>query len=293
MMPGTLAAANVEELRVTEFSDLLRDRASAIWELEHRHPFVVELGNGTLPLEKFQWYMKQDYLFLIDFSRVIAMAVAKADTLEDMGWFARLLHETLNTEMALHVSFCKDFGIPEADLLATRRSPTTLAYVDHMLSSAHAGTIGEIAATLLPCSWGYAEIGQTLERPRQARRPPPLLSLDRNVQLARVRRAGGVAPLVHRPHSDGPAGQAAEASCRHLRREQQVRVPFLGRRLPYGDMARLGVRVYTRSGIRRATGMRPPRNRPAACAVSRLWLQGCPRPRTDRLRPDTRLPQAG
>ena len=153
----------MEESRVTEFSGLLRDRASAIWELEHRHPFVVELGNGTLPLEKFQWYMKQDYLFLIDFSRVIAMAVAKADTLEDMGWFARLLHETLNTEMALHVSFCKDFGIPEADLLATRRSPTTLAYVDHMLSSAHAGTIGEIAATLLPCSWGYAEIGQTLE----------------------------------------------------------------------------------------------------------------------------------
>ena len=149
---------------MTEFSDLLRDRASAIWELEHRHPFVVELGNGTLPLEKFQWYMKQDYLFLIDFSRVIAMAVAKADTLEDMGWFARLLHETLNTEMALHVSFCKDFGISEADLLATRRSPTTLAYVDHMLTSAHAGTIGEIAATLLPCSWGYAEIGQTLEK---------------------------------------------------------------------------------------------------------------------------------
>ena len=163
MMPAPWAAANVEELRVTEFSDLLRDRASAIWELEHQHPFVVELGNGTLPLEKFQWYMKQDYLFLIDFSRVIAMAVAKADTLEDMGWFARLLDETLNTEMALHVSFCKDFGIPEADLLATRRSPTTLAYVDHMLTSAHAGTIGEIAATLLPCSWGYAEIGQTLE----------------------------------------------------------------------------------------------------------------------------------
>ena len=148
---------------MTRFSDLLRDRASGTWELEHQHPFVVELGNGTLPLERFQWYMKQDYLFLIDFSRVIAMAVAKAETLEDMGWFARLLHETLNTEMSLHVSFCQDFGLTEADLLATRLSPTTLAYTNHMLASAYAGTIGEIAATLLPCSWGYAEIGQALE----------------------------------------------------------------------------------------------------------------------------------
>lgn len=147
---------------MTNFSDVLRERASGIWTLEHRHPFVVELGEGTLPPEKFQWYMRQDYLFLVDFSRVIAMAVAKADSLEDMGWFARLLHETLNTEMALHVSFCEDFGISEAELLATRLSPTTLAYTNHMLSNAHSGTIGEIAATLLPCSWGYAEIGSAL-----------------------------------------------------------------------------------------------------------------------------------
>ena len=157
---------------VAEFSDLLRDRASGIWEKEHAHPFVVELGNGTLPLEKFQWYMRQDYLFLIEFSRVIALAVAKAPSLDDMGWFARLLHETLNTEMALHVSFCQDFGISEAELLATRLSPTTLAYTNHMLASAHSGTIAEIAATLLPCSWGYAEIGQALEaRGRPADHP--------------------------------------------------------------------------------------------------------------------------
>ena len=157
---------------MTRFSDILRDRASEIWEQEHNHPFVAELGQGTLPLEKFQWYMKQDYLFLIEFSRVIALAVAKTETLEDMGWFARLLHETLNTEMSLHVSFCEDFGISESDLLSTRLAPTTRAYTDHMLSNAHSGTIPEIAATLLPCSWGYAEIGQALEaRGKPAHQP--------------------------------------------------------------------------------------------------------------------------
>ena len=197
---------------MTKFSDILRDRASGIWEMEHRHPFVVELGDGTLPLEKFQWYMRQDYLFLIDFSRVIAMAVVKADSLEGMGWFARLLHETLNTEMALHVSFCQDFGISESELLATQLSPTTLAYTNHMLSNAHSGTIGEIAATLLPCSWGYAEIGQALEARGKPTDHLHLLPVDRDVQLARIRGTGRVAPFVHRPHRAGPRRGAAGAS---------------------------------------------------------------------------------
>jgi len=148
---------------MSRFSEILRGQASSIWEREHQHPFVTELGNGTLPLEKFQWYMRQDYIFLIEFSRVIAIAVAKAETLEDMGWFSRLLDETLNTEMALHVSFCEDFGITLEELLATKPAPTTVAYTNHMLQSAYSGGIAEAAATLLPCSWGYAEIGQTLE----------------------------------------------------------------------------------------------------------------------------------
>lgn len=157
---------------MTRFTDVLKDRASVVWEKEHQHPFVVELGLGTLPLEKFQWYMKQDYVFLIDFSRVIAMAVAKAETLESMGWFAKLLDETLNTEMSLHVSFCEDFEITKDDLLATRPSPTTLAYTSHMLAYAHSGTIAEVVAALLPCSWGYAEIGQALEaRGKPANQP--------------------------------------------------------------------------------------------------------------------------
>lgn len=29
-----------------------------------RHPFVVQLGNGTLPRKSFEHYIKQDYLYL-------------------------------------------------------------------------------------------------------------------------------------------------------------------------------------------------------------------------------------
>ena len=78
------------------------------------HPFIVGVGEGTLPVEKFKYYVMQDYVYLIDYSRVLALASARAPDLEIMGWFAGLLDETLNTEMDLHRSYCAEFGITRA-----------------------------------------------------------------------------------------------------------------------------------------------------------------------------------
>ena len=68
------------------------------------HPFVTGVGDGTLPMEKFKYYVVQDYAYLIDYSRALALASARAPLLDDMSWFAGLLDETLNVEMALHRS---------------------------------------------------------------------------------------------------------------------------------------------------------------------------------------------
>ena len=145
------------------FSVDLRSKCAASWDLEKRHPFVLGIGDGTLPLDTFRYFMRQDYLYLIGFSRAIAIAAAKAATIDDMGWFAWLLHETLNTEMSLHVSFCAEFSITEQELESTSPSPTTLAYTHHLVGTALSGGVEEIAAAILPCSWGYSEIGKMLE----------------------------------------------------------------------------------------------------------------------------------
>ena len=144
------------------FSGEMRRECSEMWDKEHNHPLVKGIGDGTLELVKFRYYMRQDYIYLIDFCRVIALAAAKTPDVEDMGWFARLLDETLNTEMALHVSFCEDFGISEAELLATEPSPTTQAYTRFLLQVGYRGSVGEISSAILPCMWGYSEIGQML-----------------------------------------------------------------------------------------------------------------------------------
>ena len=143
-------------------SEELRRRAVQIWEAEREHPFILGIGDGTLPLDRFRYYMRQDYLFLIEYCRSLALAVAKAGRLDDMGWFARLLRETLNTEMALHRGFAQEFGISTQELESAAPSPTTHAYTRHLLRTAYSGNLGQITASLLPCQWGYCELGQHL-----------------------------------------------------------------------------------------------------------------------------------
>ena len=58
------------------FTDSLRGAAAPIWEAELRHPFVRGIADGSLAVEKFQFYLCQDYLFLIEYCRVFALACA-------------------------------------------------------------------------------------------------------------------------------------------------------------------------------------------------------------------------
>jgi thiaminase/transcriptional activator TenA len=136
----------------------LRAKCSEIWRRESEHPFVLGLGDGTLPLDLFRFYLEQDYLFLIEYSRVFALASAKARDLTTMQLFAGLLNDTLKTEMQLHRDYCDRIGIGSAILESARPALITHAYTRHLLSVALAGTITEIVAAVLPCQLGYAEI---------------------------------------------------------------------------------------------------------------------------------------
>ena len=139
-------------------------RALSIREAILAHPFITGVGDGTLPVERFKHYVRQDYVYLIDYSRVLALASAKAPDLGTMSWFASLLDETLNVEMDLHRSYCAEFGITPEELEATKPAPTTTAYTSFLLRVAHQQSFGDLVAALIPCQWGYWEIGDHLAR---------------------------------------------------------------------------------------------------------------------------------
>jgi thiaminase/transcriptional activator TenA len=144
-------------------SDTLRERFAPLWARVHTHPFVAGLRDGTLPVDRFRFYMAQDYVFLAEYARVLALATAKAHDLETMGRFAGLLGSTLNVEMGLHRAYAARFGLTPGELAATEAAPVTHAYTRHLLAVAYSGSLADIAFALLPCQWGYWELGQELK----------------------------------------------------------------------------------------------------------------------------------
>jgi len=97
-------------------SSALRARAEPIWRAQHEHPFVRGIGDGTLDLEKFKHWVRQDYLFLIEYCRLFGLAAARAPDLETLTRFAALLAATARTEMDLHRAYAREFGISDAEL---------------------------------------------------------------------------------------------------------------------------------------------------------------------------------
>jgi thiaminase/transcriptional activator TenA len=144
------------------FTERLRQRAAGIWEAQHQHPFVRGIGDGTLGLERFKFWLRQDYVFLIEYARLLALAAARSPDLETMTRFATLLQETVETEMNLHRAYAAEFEISREQLEPEPTAPTTRGYTDFLLRVAATGDFAELVAALLPCMWAFSEIGQRL-----------------------------------------------------------------------------------------------------------------------------------
>lgn len=140
----------------------LRAEHADAWEACFTHPFVQAIGRGDLAEDRFRTFLVQDYLFLIDYARVLATASAKAPDLESQKRFAELARSTLVVEMELHRDVCEEWGIDASALEGAEPLPTTVAYTSFLLRCA-SGDIGELGAALLPCQWGYADVGRRLK----------------------------------------------------------------------------------------------------------------------------------
>ena len=142
------------------FSEQLRAEAKPIWDQIFSHPFLREIKEGSLPLEKFRYYLTQDYLYLEGFARTVAMALAKApdsDTLEELS------HRVLTpVERPLHHKLMEAAQVTLEDIYRTGASPTNTAYVNHMLKTAALYGLGPTAAALLPCPWTYHELKEAV-----------------------------------------------------------------------------------------------------------------------------------
>ncbi|GAB6054068.1 TenA family protein [Magnetospira thiophila] len=142
--------------------DQLKAQAAGEWSAYVDHPFVRRLADGSLPEAAFRHYLIQDYLFLIHFARAYALAAYKSETLADLRQATEGLKAMVEVEMGLHVQFCADWGLSEAQMAATPEADACMAYTRYVLEKGHAGDLLDLHVALAPCIVGYGEIGRRL-----------------------------------------------------------------------------------------------------------------------------------
>ncbi|KAK8015662.1 hypothetical protein PG991_008550 [Apiospora marii] len=145
------------------FVDYLLERpdVAPVWHQFVNHPFVLAMGNGTLPHESFKNYLIQDYLYLVHFARANALASYKAKSMEDVAAGAKIVTH-INTEMSLHLDYCASFGIPKEQIVATEEHQACTAYTRYVLDVGMSSDWLALQVALGPCLLGYGAIGQAL-----------------------------------------------------------------------------------------------------------------------------------
>ncbi|MGL5507561.1 MAG: thiaminase II [Paraclostridium sp.] len=145
-----------------KFTDYLFEEVKDIWEAYLNHPFIKEIGEGTLPREKFKNYLIQDYLYLKEFSKVFAMGMIKSNTVKEMKFFHNAAKGSLEDETAIHIDYMNKLGVPPLVAEKCEYEMINSSYVSYMQATSLTGGIKEIVMTTLPCNWSYNYIGHYL-----------------------------------------------------------------------------------------------------------------------------------
>ncbi len=148
---------------MTNLFDTLVANAAPHWQRYTQHNFLRQIGDGTLPTEQFEHYLKQDYIFLIHFARAFGLAAFKSRNVRELQQATHSLNGIINMELDLHIQYCHNRGIDQQTLEATAESTPNMAYTRYVMERGLAGDLTDLNVALAPCIVGYAVSAKWLE----------------------------------------------------------------------------------------------------------------------------------
>ena len=130
-------------------------RAAPIRAAIDEQPLVRGLGDGTLSEDRFNYYMTQDALYLVEYGRVLAGVASLSGEPDEFAFWCDCAKQALVAERELHAA--------HVDLMSgATASPTCRAYTDFLHDGVALGSYGVAVAAVLPCFWIYQDVGAGL-----------------------------------------------------------------------------------------------------------------------------------
>ncbi|MFQ6341914.1 thiaminase II [Campylobacter sp. VTCC 70190] len=142
------------------FADLIKDNQK-IWDEYLHHDFVKKLEDKSLKKENFLFYLKQDYIYLLNYAKCYARLALNSNTAKELRFAMKFQNYIVEGEMELHREILA-LGI-EADKLSVKdESLINIAYSRYMLSVGEKGDFLDMLVALSACAIGYAKIGMEI-----------------------------------------------------------------------------------------------------------------------------------
>ncbi|MBZ7932895.1 TenA family protein [Campylobacter molothri] len=142
------------------FQKLIKENLK-IWNAYIQHNFVKQLENETLSKEQFLFYLKQDYIYLINYSKCYARLALNANTVEELRFAIKFQNYTLEGELELHKSIF-NLGIDINNFNEKDESLINIAYSRYILSVGENGDFLDMLIALSACAIGYGYIGNEI-----------------------------------------------------------------------------------------------------------------------------------
>ena len=141
----------------------LKNSCKKEWSEYIDHVFLSDLVSNKLLDKNFKNYLVQDYIFLQQFLKILALSVYKAESFEEISKSISFI-KGIDHEISLHISYCKKWKIPLKSLKNVVVEKANSAYTDHVLRIGKNGNNLDIFSCLSVCIIGYGEIGFKLSK---------------------------------------------------------------------------------------------------------------------------------
>ena len=145
-----------------KLSERIYEIAKEIWPEYLEHPFLNEMAEGSLPIEKFKFYMLEDYVYLRDYVKIFAAIIINSNDFDEIRFLSDELNDTIDETYRTHIPYMKRLGITNEDIENVKPHIQSKSYTGYMLNIAQHSDVLTGLVTLLNCSWGYAYAAQSM-----------------------------------------------------------------------------------------------------------------------------------
>lgn len=126
-------------------------------QLIYQHPFNKQLFAGTLDQSIFGRYLRDDFLYLHEFSSAINNIAQRTSTInpELANQLSILAHDVITNEQCMQLTYANHFN----DHADHQMGAAVTKYTKYLIDSSVCAEIPSALSSILPCFWIYYQLG--------------------------------------------------------------------------------------------------------------------------------------